>query len=689
MERELDAPTSSEKSRGALGLLSTAAKGKYHEDESGPTSDAAPQPKRARSIGSNPETKVQPAGSSRAPVINQQRQPASLLPAKGNSRPVLSGRSDLSRTGPIGAGTARVGQTARSSQKSPMHPKTEADLAARFLKTRREALAECALAEAPRSKSFQDAPAPRSAQPRDQPRGEEPFSDDTECFSGLRLQNRRISNDQMKQYLTNRKFIRLQKVSLFKSHDGEDFGDWVTVGVLASKSLPKISSNAKKYCVMKLCDLQGNAVNMLLFGDSFERHWKETVGGVYAILNPRVMPSSEKYGIVGIELDDPDKLLKLGTSLDFARCKATTRDNKDCPFVIDRRSGEFCPTHAVGMLKRAKVKRQELATGNSLIAATDRRGNPLKKEKERRSGVYTLESGMTVAVDEEKTSIFKAGKRTELAPLSKDLLEALKHDTSRGARCLRAARGIQLDLKPASSVFPVDAQRKLGFNPATGAELILPGGGVVDPQSNNPSPTTKNPSSDSKRSATGAPPPALADGRDSNPHHEREAARQKGKRGRMSLETYKAVLRDREAKSGTDTDSDDEGVEVDEAAVFGMFLNSGKQPQKNALVKPRSRYYHCNSYGPALAQASQQPRSVSVPSRKFRRSRPTCTEFGRVIDSLAKLFFFFIWSTFIIIQLEVLNRTTYKSGGGIKGTEYKNKGDRNSKGGESRGGRGR
>src|SRR3954468_22017080 len=68
--------------------------------------------------------------------------------------------------------------------------------------------------------------------------------------------------------------------------------DWVTIGVLYSKSSPRTTSKGGKYCVLRLSDLAmgTEGANLFLFDKVFERWWKELIPGmVIAVLNGKVL----------------------------------------------------------------------------------------------------------------------------------------------------------------------------------------------------------------------------------------------------------------------------------------------------------------------------------------------------------------------------------------------------------------
>lgn len=135
--------------------------------------------------------------------------------------------------------------------------------------------------------------------------------------------------------MKERKLIHLKDITRSLELGGDIHTDWVTMGVIADKTMPRTASNDKKYCVVKLNDLAGTQVNLFLFDEAFDAHYKETVGSVIAVLNPGIARPQDVSDPIGINIDNPDKFLKIGTSCDLAICKSTRKDGRPCTMAID------------------------------------------------------------------------------------------------------------------------------------------------------------------------------------------------------------------------------------------------------------------------------------------------------------------------------------------------------------------
>ncbi|KAJ3333244.1 minichromosome maintenance- protein, partial [Blyttiomyces sp. JEL0837] len=264
--------------------------------------------------------------------------------------------------------------------------------------------------------------------------------------SGLRIKDRVVSKDKMKGYMQGRQFAPLKNIAKYKG-DYNVAGDWVTIGVLMEKIIVR---KEEKNCTFNLSDLQGNTINVFLFDEAFTRHSKEVVGGVFAILNPDILPSAEVNSTVALGVDNPDQMLRMGQSIDFNICKGVT-DGKRCNAILDN---------------------------FPLVSLKD--GNKSKKVEPRQApttgGSYILKPGHTISANGSRTKLMNIGEATKPTPLTPDELAKLLNDNDRGAKCVRMLRGISIAPKGTSKagVFGHDALRKLGFDPISGKEVIVP-----------------------------------------------------------------------------------------------------------------------------------------------------------------------------------------------------------------------
>lgn len=312
-------------------------------------------------------------------------------------------------------------------------------------------------------------PSTAPQQPRfvpDDTKDDEPS--DTCAFSHLRLVKRLVPAENMANHMQGRKLVQLKDITKTMEF-GDIDGDWVTFGVIADKTHAKTAVNDKKYCVFKLNDLSGTQVNLFLFDEAFETHYKESIGAVIAILNPNIARPQESTDPIGINVDVADKLLKIGTSRDLAICKATRKDGKPCSMAVDAREGQFCHYHVESNFRNFKNKRQEFASntgeisvgppkknldsgsglvmggkfGTTSVVRTRAKPNTLPLAEQDSTPTYNFGGGQMISLAERKVVEKPLKLSGEMnAKINDELMKKLNGDKSIGSRHLRLSRGI-------------------------------------------------------------------------------------------------------------------------------------------------------------------------------------------------------------------------------------------------------
>ncbi|KAJ3114492.1 minichromosome maintenance- protein [Nowakowskiella sp. JEL0407] len=280
-----------------------------------------------------------------------------------------------------------------------------------------------------------------------------------EKFSKLRLRDRKISTTHFSTLLQSRKFIPLASIQP-SLKDGDIAGDWVTIGVVSEKSLPRASVKGEKYITMRVTDLKGMSMAVILFGRCFDVHWMEVVGSVVAVLNPRVKMGTEKYDTVALSLDNAEKFMKLGMSLDMEICRGDRRDGQECKKAVD---GDAI-----------------LHIGNPSDKA-----NAIKKERLRSGdGTYNFENGVLLSSSEElkqASNSLEKIKGGESKQVEEELLRTmLNGNNSAGAKYLRQFRKYSEDSEASDSknnnfsIFSNSQVQKMsGFDPVLNKTVMM------------------------------------------------------------------------------------------------------------------------------------------------------------------------------------------------------------------------
>nr|CAN73626.1 hypothetical protein VITISV_026638 [Vitis vinifera] len=157
---------------------------------------------------------------------------------------------------------------------------------------------------------------------------------DVEKFSGLRIRNQLVSSVELSSQFSDIRFVRLSAIKNLLVGDTLS-GCWATVGVLTEKGNPKTSSAGKNYCIWKIGCLDEDTVSVFLFGDAYQKNWKEQAGTVFALFNCSVRKDAMGNGF-SLSVYSPGQILKLGTSVDYGVCKGKRKDGMACTLVINK-----------------------------------------------------------------------------------------------------------------------------------------------------------------------------------------------------------------------------------------------------------------------------------------------------------------------------------------------------------------
>ncbi|KAJ3107774.1 Glycosyl phosphatidyl inositol anchor synthesis [Phlyctochytrium bullatum] len=229
--------------------------------------------------------------------------------------------------------------------------------------------------------------------------------------------DREVSRSAMDGHMEHRTYQPLSSLRQ-KLAQANDFSfDWVTIGVVGSKTDLKTATSGKKFCILRLADLSGESVN--------------------------------RDGPLALNVDNPDKIMKIGVSADSIKCKWKDKDGTTCLTLVERNA--------------------------AMVLGDPQADAAMKNTKKREHYTYILPGGHVVSTQGKQAQVQEPlGMGSNLVtPQLKDLLA----DGSKGARCVRAARGFQADKKsPSKFAFPSDAIQKLGFDPVTGKDAITAGG---------------------------------------------------------------------------------------------------------------------------------------------------------------------------------------------------------------------
>ncbi|GAO52354.1 hypothetical protein SAICODRAFT_19449 [Saitoella complicata NRRL Y-17804] len=200
---------------------------------------------------------------------------------------------------------------------------------------------------------------------------EKPTGGILEPYSKQYLTKQLIDKEDLSEHFRGRTLFTIP--DLLKTVTGPAFeapdvvGDWILLGIIASKSDVRTASKGeqRKYLVLTLTDLKYD-IEIFLFGPAFEKFWKVTRGTLIALLNPAVMKPRVSTAVTfSLNLSEPeDQLLEIGRSRDLGVCSAMKKDGGRCKMWVDLQKGEWCGFHVDMNLKKIRSGRMELAVSN-------------------------------------------------------------------------------------------------------------------------------------------------------------------------------------------------------------------------------------------------------------------------------------------------------------------------------------
>eukprot|EP00939_MAST-03C_sp_MAST-3C-sp1_P002534 g2534.t1 len=191
---------------------------------------------------------------------------------------------------------------------------------------------------------------------------------DVEIFSGLRVKNRFLSSFDLERRVRSRLFIRLPRLAIVKPPEESEGKDWLTIGVLGSKSAPKLTKKGqKKFAAWTLTDLSGCSISLFVHRNAYAVHWKMTKGKILAILNAKPLQSSsgtgERYArSLALSVTEASQIAQIGDAKDFGTCKAYRKDGKSCANCVNKSESEYCSYHLHVGFKKAANSRGFLST---------------------------------------------------------------------------------------------------------------------------------------------------------------------------------------------------------------------------------------------------------------------------------------------------------------------------------------
>ncbi|XP_076035171.1 minichromosome maintenance 10 homolog isoform X2 [Oratosquilla oratoria] len=246
-----------------------------------------------------------------------------------------------------------------------------------------------------------------------------------DSFSGIRIINPAVSTDVMKERMEGRKMVHMSTIPLHV-RGGEIEGDWVTIGVLVSKTGQKTSQKGSQYSIWQLSDLKDctKSVGLFLFGSSHQHLWKTSIGTVVGILNPQIMkerPGEKTSNIITLSVGNHHAIMVMGASKDLGLCKGRTKKGSQCHQYVNKNTCEFCIYHIQREYQKSSARRADIQSSFTRV-------DPRKRLQEKVLGKEQVFYGGQLFVGQIQGSKKVAGKPQPQASKGKDMatLSSLK-----------------------------------------------------------------------------------------------------------------------------------------------------------------------------------------------------------------------------------------------------------------------
>ncbi|XP_045613023.1 protein MCM10 homolog [Procambarus clarkii] len=183
-------------------------------------------------------------------------------------------------------------------------------------------------------------------------------------YSGIRIVNPVVSGEMMRERMEGRKMVRMSTINLHL-RGGDIEGDWVTIGVIVSKSDPKTSQKGSQYSIWKLSDLSDctKTIALFLFSGAHKALWKSAVGTVIGLLNPQIMKDRQgdkTTDMLTLSIFDQQKSMVMGGSKDLGWCKGRTKQGSQCKYFVNKSACEFCVYHIQREYQKSSAKRADI-----------------------------------------------------------------------------------------------------------------------------------------------------------------------------------------------------------------------------------------------------------------------------------------------------------------------------------------
>lgn len=276
---------------------------------------------------------------------------------------------------------------------------------------------------------------------------------------GLRIVQPLISSATLKERMEGRIPVGVQRAR-FHTERGDLTKDWVIAGVITQKSPVRQTQKGDSFSIWSISDLRGEikTVSVFLFRSAHKELWKNSVGTVIGILNPKVMERKDDKIEAALSVDNHQLVMILGQSKDLGKCRAKKNNGEPCEALINKTDCDVCIFH---MKKEySKIRRSEFQSAGLGQGLTELRNKVLGK-----SEVFYAGQSFSALKPAKKTAKMVSQDRERLMTLSEYFTSPYRAESTATASpsTSRAAQPVARKPGAAASLEVNMSQRKKDF----------------------------------------------------------------------------------------------------------------------------------------------------------------------------------------------------------------------------------
>jgi hypothetical protein len=214
-----------------------------------------------------------------------------------------------------------------------------------------------------------------------------------ESFSGLAMARRTVSDFSLRAQIgqTGIRVLKLKDVSLQAPAPGA----WLSIGVLSKVTAIEAdeATNRRAHERWVLTDLhpeRPSTMTVCLFAAARTAHSPGSeVGGVYAVLAPKLLPARSSHAPPTCLASSADGILRIGQAAELGRCRASCGSGA-CNALLHRARVDLCPDHLRAARAPPKSLRMDMAGTSDPLPPPKRRKEDGPPPRERAVGASSL-----------------------------------------------------------------------------------------------------------------------------------------------------------------------------------------------------------------------------------------------------------------------------------------------------------